>query len=72
MGEEVSRGPGGDAHLLGEFGQIEIRLQRPLLDTERKGIVERLREVGPDRRGEVTLVLSAEELSRWLADRTAR
>jgi hypothetical protein len=34
--------------------------------------VERLHEVGPDRLGEVTLVLSADELARWLADPNAR
>jgi len=54
------------------FRQIEIRLHRPLLDTERTRLVERLDEVGPDRIGEVTLELSPEELARWLADPNAR
>ena len=72
QGEERGLQKGLQHGLQPIFRQIEIRLHRPLLDTERTRLVERLDEVGPDRIGEVTLELSPEELARWLADPNAR
>jgi predicted transposase YdaD len=72
QGEERGLQKGLQQGLQPIFRQIEIRLHRPLLDTERTRLVERLDEVGPDRIGEVTLELSPEELARWLADPNAR
>ncbi|UQA58386.1 hypothetical protein [Polyangium aurulentum] len=46
---------------------FERRLARPLTASERAILVERLREQGAERLGDVVLDLSPEDLATWLA-----
>jgi flagellar biosynthesis/type III secretory pathway protein FliH len=48
--------------------QFERRLARPLTASERATLVERLREQGAKRVGDVVLDLSPEDLATWLAE----
>ena len=51
---------------------FELRLSRPLTDTERAAVSARLDVVGPKRLGEVVLTLPADALAVWITDPDAR
>ncbi|MGK3991955.1 hypothetical protein [Sorangium sp. So ce1024] len=51
--------------------QFEKKLGRPLAETERSVLTERLDRLGPDRLDDVLLELPADALAAWLADPAA-
>jgi hypothetical protein len=51
--------------------QFERKLGRPLAESERADLVDRLARLGPNRLGDVVLDLEAPGLAAWLADPAA-
>ena len=52
--------------------QFARKLARPLSESERAQVLDRLARLGPDRLGDVVLDLDATALAAWLADPAAR